>query len=364
MGYAVKKARGKNRTWKLLFETRKDGLRRAPAIPTDKLGLHGFHSGMSIEEARDKASKLNADAEKKRHAGRKVAITEQMAEAELREALTVPDEAVFKEWCDREHRIELKGTKLAHHWTAAKRVIKSLSVLPPDYYDSRRRIYRHFADNALSVEYLKKVLRFVNLYGKFYARTFRVFFEEVPYPTGRDREEINDAFFDSGKRSKAALPLTPEALDSSESSLNPEHYRWLYLSLWLGLRPNEVDALKDPKRLTISRENNTVILHVYQSKLKGIARDKRWKLIPLIEPEQKAIPVMLKEGFKRPLVKTIAGHFGVGHNTYSGRKGFEKLMGERGHQFDYVSSWLGHQSLDRTWKSYTDRTRARFNRVG
>lgn len=368
MGYAVKPAKSRHRSWKLLFETRKkiNGKmeRRAPAIPTEKLGLHGFHTGMSIDEARDKASKLNADAELKRHAERKVTITEQMAEAALRDALTVPDEDAFKTWCNTEHRIELVGTKLAHHWTAAKRVIKSLGVLPPDYFESRRKIYRYFADEELSVEYLKKVLRFVNLYGKYYARTYRLYFEDVPYPSGRDREEINDAFFDSGKRSKAALPLTPELLAGAASGMAPEHYRWLYLSFWLGLRPLEVDALKDPQRFKVTRDKNVTVLHVYQSKLKGIARDKRWKLIPLVEPEQKAIPVILKEEFKRPLVKTIAHWFGIGHNTYSGRKGFESVMRERGWAFDAVSAWLGHQSLDRTWKSYTDRSRVRLNRTG
>lgn len=368
MGYSVKAVKSKHRNWRLLVErnveTGAKRVRKYDSIPEDKLGLHGFHSEMTLEDARRKASTLNRLKEEQRHVERKVKITEEMAAKELRDSLIMSDEVAFRAWCLKEHRINLDEGKLGAHWRAAKAVLRDLAVLPPDYYDARRRIYHWFLDKTLSVEYLKKVLRFVNLYGRYYGKTYKAYFEDVPYPTGKDREDINDAWHeDPDNRSKAALPLTPGALKSAHSKLLPEHYRWLYLSLWLGLRPNEVDGLKDPKRFKTSQEGKTTILHVYQSKLKGIARDKRWKLIPLLEDEQKVIPAILEEEFRRPLVKTISAHFGPGHNTYSGRKGFETLMRDRGHPFDYVSSWLGHQSLDRTWKSYTDRTRARYDRT-
>lgn len=369
MGYSVKSVKSKRRTWRLLIEknafVEARRVRKYDSVPEDKLGLHGFHPGMTIEQARLKAAALNSVKEERRHTERKVKITEEMAVKELREALVVQDEADFRVWCRNEHRVDLSVGKLSAHWRAAKRLLRDMAILPPEYYDSRRRIYFWFSDQTLSVEYLKKVLRFVNLYGDYYGKTYKVYFKAVPYPTGKDREDVNDAWHsDSDNKSKAALPLTPQALEGAKEKLKPEHYNWVYLSLWLGLRPSEVDSLKFAKNFKVTREKDTDILHVYQSKLRTISRDKRWKLIPLVEREQKSIPEMLKEEFKRPLVKTLTAHFGEGHNTYSGRKGFEALMHDRGHPFDYVSSWLGHQSLDRTWKSYTDRTRARFNRAG
>lgn len=50
---------------------------------------------------------------------------------------------------------------------------------------------------------------------------------------------IADAYFESGKKSKASEPLRPQDLESTREFLKFEQYRWLYASDWLGLRIDE-----------------------------------------------------------------------------------------------------------------------------
>lgn len=370
MGYVVKKANGKKRPFKLQFETSNHStgkrVKKSPSIPFEEWGTHGFRPTMTIEEARTRAHQLNADSEEKRHSLRKVAIGERIEKENRDLALSISDERDFIAWCEDEHRIEFKGeNKLESHWQCAKRVIAKLGLKPADYYPRRRKIYRWFEDEKLSLDYLKKVLRFVNLYGDFIAHTYSTYFKAVPYPKGQDRQDIANAYRKSGKPSKEARPLTHELLTASEPEWKPEQYRWLYLSLWLGLRPEEVDNLKNPDLHKWEKDSEgTLVLIVYQTKLERTVEEKnRWKRIPLIYPEQAIIPDLMKLDLERPLVKTMRRIFkGKSYGTYSGRKGFEALLVDRGQSFQYVSAMLGHQKTDITYQKYMDRTKARYDK--
>jgi hypothetical protein len=59
--------------------------------------------------------------------------------------------------------------------------------------------------------------------------------------------------------------------------------------------------------------------------------------------------------FRRPLTKTMRKHFGHGVTLYAGRKGFSDLMLSKNQSFENISVWMGHSSLQRTWKSYKQR---------
>lgn len=48
-------------------------------------------------------------------------------------------------------------------------------------------------------------------------------------------------------------------------------------------------------------------------------------------------------------------YFGPGVTLYAGRKGFSDLMLSRGQSFENISIWMGHSTLQRTWRSYKSR---------
>ena len=141
--------------------------------------------------------------------------------------------------------------------------------------------------------------------------------------------------------------------------------KWIYLSVWLGLRPKEVDQLL---REAMSRIETlpcgTQAVWVYQTKLTSIPHDRRWKPIPLIFKEQKCIARLItKREFERPLGKTIKRYFGERTTLYGGRKGFTDLMLGRGQRLEDISQWLGHRSIERTWRNYKDQRILHFQRV-
>lgn len=129
--------------------------------------------------------------------------------------------------------------------------------------------------------------------------------------------------------------------------------------MFFGLRPSEIDALTNPKhyKLEFDPQNQIDVIFVYQNKLKHLAETKRWKVIPLHEPEQKtALEYIKNKEFKRPLTKTLKRLFETkGIDTYSPRKGFTDLMLGRGYQLEDISTFLGHTSKETTWKHYKNK---------
>jgi hypothetical protein len=118
------------------------------------------------------------------------------------------------------------------------------------------------------------------------------------------------------------------------------------LSIWLGLRPEEIDSLHDKSKFKIEflKDKKISVIKVYQSKLQSISRDRRWKLIPLIFPEQtKCLEIIESGEFKRPLHKTVRKYCGQGITLYGGRKGFVDLMLSLEQKLEDIST---------TWQSY------------
>lgn len=158
-------------------------------------------------------------------------------------------------------------------------------------------------------------------------------------------------------------PLTPAKLESVKDKLIPEQYNWLLLSVWFGLRPEEVEGLHVEKRFRVDFhiKKKIKVLHVYQTKLQGISEDKRWKAIPIIFPEQEACIDIIAEGnFKKPLYKTMRKHIGKGISLYGGRKGFVDLMLSLDQKIENISIWLGHKDISTTWKHYKDKQEIEF----
>ncbi len=74
-------------------------------------------------------------------------------------------------------------------------------------------------------------------------------------------------------------------------------------------------------------------------------------------PQLSAISLRIIQSgnFKRPIAKTMRQYFGYGTNLYGGRKGFSDLMLSKGQSLHNISIWMGHSSLERTWRSYKNR---------
>jgi integrase len=49
---------------------------------------------------------------------------------------------------------------------------------------------------------------------------------------------------------------------------------------------------------------------------------------------------------------------------YGGRKGFQDLMLNRGQKLEDISAWMGHQSIEMTWKRYRNRKRVKVTKAG
>ena len=85
----------------------------------------------------------------------------------------------------------------------------------------------------------------------------------------------------------------------------------------------------------------------------GLPREDRWKPIPILYDEQKfGLKIIENQNFKRPLVKTIRKHLGDGYRLYGGRKALTDLMLSKGHELENISIWMGHSTINRTWRHY------------
>lgn len=123
---------------------------------------------------------------------------------------------------------------------------------------------------------------------------------------------------------KASAPLTPKTLMKKKGMINQYNFNWLLISVWLGLRPKEVDNLHQKRFWKVeSLGSGLVILWVYQTKSVALPPEDRWKSIPLLLQDQVTILQILKSSnSRRPLMKTIRRHLGDDINRYGGRKRF------------------------------------------
>lgn len=152
--------------------------------------------------------------------------------------------------------------------------------------------------------------------------------------------------------------MTPQQRDTAIERLNRKNFNWLFLSVWFGLRPQEIDNLKNKDLWKIEKlQNGREIFWVLQTKIVALSPEDRWKPIPIIFEQQKFGLQITKSGFhKRRIRKTMRRHFGSGIDLYGGRKGFSDLMLKKNQSFENISVWMGHSTLDRTWRSYKSRT--------
>lgn len=355
---------------------RKTEPRKTRDIPREDWLVHGFNPQWDLDQARVRKDEANAQAELKRQAERKIAIRKRVEKDKLVATayLNAQDVAEFEQKIlfERMSRGELSlktQNKIQSHWKTAAKMITELKLTPEDWFEESIRFYNLFAKHKFSPNYVQKLLRIINAWGAFKCRKQKKFFQPIPSPRGYEQQRITDHFYDKTPtgRGMESEPLTPEMLEASRSKLLEANYQWLYISVWVGLRPKEIDSLKEKSLNSWKVETDkhgTKILSVHQSKLTGVSREKRWKYIPLVYKEQlKALEYVLSGTFRRPLQKTMHKHFNENIKLYGGRKGFTDLMLGRGQRLEDISQWLGHTTIERTWKSYKNKTMVHYQKV-
>jgi hypothetical protein len=322
---------------------------------------------MNLDEAKSHVRYLNSRAKLKLDELRRQRLREMQELFELEAAAVFPD--VFKR--EFEERFILgripneERRNVISHWRAAQRLLLKLKLDPSDWFEESTKFYDYFYDKNHSLSYLRKILRLANLWGFYISKKRAKPFLPVLSPAGHEKRRLVTSYY--AKREKPPQesdPITPEQLSRIRGSIYIPLYNWLYLSVWLGLRPLEIDNLKKDGFYYIDIDDTgTKIMWIYQTKLVSLPPSKRWKPIPLIFKEQQEIVTILSKGeFHRPLTKTVKHHFGEGTTLYGGRKGFTDLMLSRGQSLENIAQWMGHSSIERTWKNYKSKTIFHYHR--
>lgn len=376
MGYSVKSVPGKKSApqWRVQYtsfkkadwpkNTRAKVPKKEWNISKDRWHSLGFNKFMTLEEAKARAKQLNAQAHIKRQEEKIKKIADEQFKTQKRYDSVLPMEFVeefelrFVQKKDSQTESGTRKRSRAYTaWRAAQRMITAIGVEPSEWFYHTNDIYDYFYNQKASLKYMSSILTFANLWGFFICKKLGRPFLPIPKPRGHERRRLYEANLEKKNVQRASKPLTPERLSELKSRINEKNFNWLFLSVWLGLRPKEIDNVKDPKYWRIeSLPTGRKVLWVFQTKIVALPPEDRWKPIPILYDEQHFAVQLLQGGnFNRPLIRTMRLHFGRGLNLYAGRKGFSDLMLSRGQLFTNVSIWMGHSTIQRTWRSYKDR---------
>ncbi len=379
MGYYVKKLANKksNPKWKIQYVSRKkEHTKKSTAqhptrtwdITKDRYRSLGISEAMTIDEAKAVTKSLNAKSQLKRHE-EKIKFYEQVrVKQQLKNDAFLPAEFLlefekrFVRW--RIKRKENAKSKSCVVWNTAQKMICDISISPTDWFENTYEIYDWFYHRKYSISYIVKIIRIANLWGFYISKKMNQSFLPIPHPRGQERRRLIDAYYTSDRsRRMTSKPLFPKQLVEVKKMMKPEHFNWLYISVWLGLRPKEIDQLKKRNMWKIETlQTGKKILWVYQTKICSLPPEDRWKLIPIqLEEQEFALRMIVSQVFKRPLVKTVKKYFGSSVGLYGGRKGFTDLMLEKGFRIEAISQWMGHMSIDRTWRTYKQRQGIKFS---
>jgi integrase len=361
--FFIRPRKNKNGTirWYVKFEFTPEGAAGPKEVSLPKIAYHhfGFSASMTVIAAKQRAALLNKErstSNKKfvgaaiRHANNVNADETFFPENYLKEFMVYLEESV--------HGTAERFEKVCTHFGVAQRLIRDTKLTPSEYAYRSNKIYKWFTSHGYSLDYCHSVIRVLNMWGKHVCRLEGRFWDPVKNPKGRAKTSMLEAYNAKGKRT-ASKALNPDTLVANKENFKPEQYNWIYLTLWLGLRPAELNEVK--YEVYKDKDKNVNVIKIFQPKLAQLPEEQRWKHIPVIYPEQVKCVEILNSGiYERPLAKTISRYFGPDFHLYGGRKAFTDIMLERGQNLVDVSKWMGHQTLDRTWRHYMNRSKVNF----
>lgn len=279
----------------------------------------GFYNDMSILEARARAKQLNLIENTKRQEERIKEIEQRNLEIRQRCYIKLPDEFLLefeKRFVTKTHlsleRSDNKNRAL-RVWRAAQKVILAIDYEPSDWYYNIHDFYDYFYEKKLSIRYMNEIMKFVNLWGFFFCKKLGRPFFPVPRPGGYERRRIIAAFLEKTKeQKKVSDPITNDKLLKIKNDIRRDLYNWIYLTVWFGLRPKEVDNLHQDDNWKIEElYNGRKVLWIFQTKVIALPEEDRWKPIPILYKEQEeGLEIIKTKQHKRPLIKTMRLHFG------------------------------------------------------
>jgi hypothetical protein len=287
MGYYVRALMWKKSVpnWKLQFVSYKScdvlnsnaqKLKKEWDVDPDRWHALGIHKLMTIEEAKVRAKQLNAQDYLRGQEERIKKIELQDAELRKRFDSVLPEEFVaefekrFIKARDSETIAGKRKTSRARvTWKAAQKLIVAVQIDPSEWFYYNNEIYDYFFQKKYSLRYCHSILNLVNRWGYYISRKLAKPFMAIVRPRGYERQRLIEAYYGKTKYvRRPSAQLTPEHLMEISLKMNQPNFNWLFLSVWLGLRPQEIDNLHDKSlwKLEIPIKGRK-ILWVFQTKI-------------------------------------------------------------------------------------------------
>ena len=341
-----------------------DGKPKTKSVPKNAWFQLGFRPEMSLEQAKARAKELNKT--RQLEAKKIVSIGRRVEDVKQVRSVYLPSDLVseFTQWlADNKVRGSKQKEKLFSHWELAQTIIAEAKLFPQDFYLNAGKLLSFFVRRKYSMSYVRKIMAVLNWWGTFYASK-----KSTPYYPLKNLDssltgEIERAYSESDGFVGPSDPLTPEMLEAKKSSMKPEQWQWLYCTVWLGLRPSEIEQRNQKRRsfeIYFDEDAGCEVLRIFQPKLRN-KPDVAWKFIPLFLPEMITAAGYLSGDLKAPTLKTMHATFKGRVTLYGGRQGFVSLMVNRHSQdINQVSNWLGHTNIYRTKRSYERRNKVSF----
>jgi hypothetical protein len=368
--YVKKSSNGPNWSlWETYFETQgSKRVRKQRKVPDLALRDLGVSKTLTLEAAKQRVSLLNREKSQEKLV--MVRAARALETKERTKSVYVPThlaEAFEQYLTDNYISLQNSNTKLLSHWGRTQALINELKLLPHQFFSNKQRIVAYLVNEEYSSDYAKKLIRILNLWGEFVSEQQGQFYRPIAKLKPLDTQRLTDSYTESESYVGESEPLTPALLAKLKGSLKESQWQWLYVALYFGLRPSEIDrrfAKKTHYKVEFNDAIKRQVVSFYQPKLVSLPAAKRWKSIPVILPEQAAALKFLEGELKCPLPKTLQSYTGVHLTKYCGRKGFVDLMLAAGQALENISAWMGHSSVDRTWRSYRNKRTVAFTKTG
>ncbi len=182
MGFIVRKSKSAKQNYYLAEELWKPK-RTERVVPRDAAVAAGFRSDMTYEQAKKRASELNAL--KQTEVRKNAAISRRVREDRIVSAIFVPDDlrAGFEaELAETYHDNPTRLNNVLKQWAVARRIVSELKLDPKDFFVNRTKIHLRFSRQARpwSPDYIKKILWVMNLWGAYISRERKAFYQPVP----------------------------------------------------------------------------------------------------------------------------------------------------------------------------------------
>lgn len=169
--------------WYLWHQGWIDGKRAQTAVDKKAFREFGFKKEMSVEDAKAKCVQLNKERslvrEKIRVAAKRVTELKSIDETLFPQASV----EAFQELLEDENFGSTEHlSKLYSHFTFIQQMCNSLRILPIEYKDNARKIYKYFIKKKISINYAGRIISLLNRWGKFVSKQNGTYFDTVPVP--------------------------------------------------------------------------------------------------------------------------------------------------------------------------------------